>query len=135
MKYTKKTMHLGAPPSTFRNAEFLRKNPTKAEEILWQKLRKNQMEGVRFRRQHPFVRYIPDFYAHAIKLVIEVDGEIHETEPVKFTDADRELNLKSHDLHILRYKNADIIDYEEDVVEDIRWNVQELLKAKKNKNG
>ena len=42
MKYFKKTMHNGARPSTFKNAEFLRNHPTKAEEMLWEKLRKNQ---------------------------------------------------------------------------------------------
>ena len=46
-------MHLGAKPSLFMNADTLRRNLTEAEEILWNHLRNRQMEGVRFRRQHP----------------------------------------------------------------------------------
>jgi len=126
-------MHLGAKPSTFRNAAHLRSNPTRAEEMLWKRLRNNQIEGVHFRRQHPFLRYVPDFYAHVVKLVIELDGNIHEEKSVKFTDADRELNLKLHALNILRYSNEEVYNFEDDVVEDIRLTVIELKKMKKQK--
>ena len=59
-------MHLGAKSSLFRNAALLRKNPTEAEELLWEYLRDRQMEGVKFRRQHPLKRHVPDFYAHEL---------------------------------------------------------------------
>jgi len=126
-------MHLGAKPSTFRNAAHLRINLTKAEEILWKRLRNNQIEGIHFRRQHPFDRYVPDFYAHAVRLVIELDGNIHEEKSVMFTDADRELNLKLHGLIILRYSNEEVYKFEDDVVEDIRQAVIELKKIKNKK--
>ncbi len=126
-------MHQGAKPSTFRNAAYLRTHPTKAEEILWIRLRNNQIEGVHFRRQHPFNKYVPDFYAHSVKLVIELDGNIHEEKSVKFTDADRELNIKLHGLFILRYSNDEVYKCEDDVVEDIRQAVMELKKMKKQK--
>lgn len=126
MKYVKKTMHMGAKASTFRNAAFLRKNPTKAEEILWERLRNNQIEGVHFRRQHPFHKYVPDFYANAIKLVIELDGDIHEEKSVKFTDEEREFNLRLYGLFIRRYSNDEVYKYEDDVVEDIRQAVIDL---------
>src|SRR5690242_9949071 len=119
-------MHMGAKPSTFRNASFLRNHPTQAEENLWQRLRKNQIEGLHFRRQHPFSNYVPDFYANSVKLVIEVDGSIHEVKSVKFSDEDRELNLRLYGLHILRYSNEDVINFEDLVVEDIRQKVIEL---------
>ena len=133
MKYFKKTMHQGARPSTFRNADYLRRNPTKAEEILWNRLRNNQIEKTHFRRQHPFDRYVPDFYANSVKLVIELDGSIHEEKSVKFTDADRELNLKLHGLFILRYANEEVYNHEDDVIEEIRQAVIELKKLKKKK--
>ena len=132
MKYFKKTMHLGAQPSTFRNAAFLRNNPTPAEEKLWERLSNNQVEGVHFRRQHPFSNYVPDFYAHELKLVIELDVNIHEENSVKFSDEDREYNLKRHKLFILRYKNEDVYQFEDDVVEDIRQIVLEF-RARKEK--
>jgi len=127
-------MHLGAKPSTFRNAEHLRRNPTSAEEILWKRLRNNQIDETHFRRQHPFDRYVPDFYAHSVKLVIELDGSIHEEKSVKFTDADREQNIKLHGLFILRYTNEEVYKYEDDVVEDVRQVVIELKKMKKTKS-
>jgi len=126
-------MHMGARPSTFRNAAFLRNNPTSAEEILWERLRNNQIEGVHFRRQHPFDRYAPDFYANSIKLVIELDGNIHKEKSVKFTDEERELNLRLHSLYILRYTNEDVYNFEDAVVEDIRMTVKELKKIKNEK--
>ena len=133
MKYVKKTMHLGAKPSTFRNAAYLRRHLTRAEEILWKRLRNNQIEGVHFRRQHPFSAYVPDFYAHAVKLVIEVDGSIHEEKSVKFSDADREEILQLFGLFILRYTNEEVYNSLDDVVEDIRLTVIELKKMKKDK--
>ena len=127
----KKNMHLGARPSTFQNAAYLRKHPTKAEELLWEKLRNNQIEGIRFRRQHPFIRYIADFYAHQLKLVIELDGSIHDEPSVRFTDADRELNIKVHGLLIARYTNDEIYKSIDDVVEDIKMIVREILAFKR----
>ena len=124
-------MHQGALPSTFRNAAHLRRNPTKAEEILWQRLRNNQIEGIHFRRQHPFHKYVPDFYANTVKLVIELDGSIHEEKSVKFTDEEREFNLKLYSLNLIRYSNEEVYNYEDDVVENIRETVIELLKIKK----
>jgi very-short-patch-repair endonuclease len=132
MKYFKKTMHHGARPSTFRNAAHLRDHPTKAEEILWKKLRNNQIEGVHFRRQHPFDVYVPDFYANSVKLVIELDGSIHEEKSVKFTDEDREKNLKLYGLFILRYTNEEVYSFEKEVVEDIRQIVIDLMRLKKH---
>ncbi len=126
-------MHHGAQASTFRNAAYLRKHPTKAEEILWERLRNNQIEGVRFRRQHPFDRYVPDFYANSVKLVIELDGSIHDEKSVKLTDEEREAILISYSLNILRFSNDEICNSEDEVVQKIRLAVLELkeMKAKK----
>ena len=126
-------MHHGAQPSTFRNAAYLRKHPTKAEQILWERLRNNQIEGVRFRRQHPFDRYVPDFYANSVKLVIELDGNIHEEKSVILTDTEREAILISYSLNILRFSNDEVYNAEDEVVQEIRLAVVELkeMKAKK----
>ena len=130
MKYFKKTMHQGAQPSVFRNAKHLRNHPTRAEEILWERLKNNQIEGVHFRRQHPFSNYVPDFYAHSLKLVIELDGSIHEDKSVQYTDEERELSLRLRALHILRYTNEYIYNFEDEVVADIRQTVIDLKKKK-----
>jgi very-short-patch-repair endonuclease len=60
-----------------KRARELRSNMTKAEIILWSRLRSKKVEGYKFRRQEPIFDYIVDFYCHELKLIIEVDGEIH----------------------------------------------------------
>jgi Protein of unknown function (DUF559) len=58
-------------------AQLLRKRATDAERILWRDLRNRNFAGYKFRRQHPFDRYILDFYCPAAKLAIELDGGGH----------------------------------------------------------
>ena len=70
-------MFFGAKRKIFQNAYDLRHKMTKSEMLLWNRLNKNQL-GVRFKAQHPIDIFIADFYCHKFKLVIEVDGEIHE---------------------------------------------------------
>lgn len=69
-------MFFGASPVIHKQAKELRKRETKAEKILWSFLSNHQLI-VKFRRQHPVNQFIVDFYSHELKLVIEVDGEIH----------------------------------------------------------
>src|SRR5271166_2909062 len=59
-------------------ARVLRQQPTRAEEILWAQLRGSRFHGAKFRRQFPFDRYVVDFYCHAAKLAVELDGKQHE---------------------------------------------------------
>ncbi|OYX79721.1 MAG: hypothetical protein B7Y83_19215, partial [Flavobacteriales bacterium 32-34-25] len=67
-------MWKGASPKIFSNAKKLRENQTEAEEKFWLAVKDNQVEGYKFRRQHPLSIYVVDFYCHALKLVIEIDG-------------------------------------------------------------
>ena len=82
-------MYYGATPDIFKKAKELRRYETEAEKILWSKLCRNQMLGLQFRRQHPINRFIVDFYCVKIKLVIEVDGNIHEIPENKVYDIGR----------------------------------------------
>jgi very-short-patch-repair endonuclease len=75
-------MHSPDSPSLFsvtQLARELRKRATRSEVLLWQQLRERKL-GVRFRRQHPFGRYVVDFYAACAKLVVEVDGGVHDAQ-------------------------------------------------------
>ncbi|WP_369769573.1 endonuclease domain-containing protein [Flavobacterium sp. WC2416] len=54
----------------FSNAKKLREKPTLAEELMWLSLRNNQLQGCKFRRQHPLLNYVVDFYCHQLKLVV-----------------------------------------------------------------
>ena len=130
MNFTRRTMHLYAKPSTFRNAFVLRNKPTAAERILWEHLRKRQLDGVRFRRQHPVQNYVVDFYAHEFKLVIELDGGYHNEEIQEFSDKDREENLMLDHLTILRFANEDVINSLDEVLAAIKAEIS-FLKALK----
>ena len=70
-------MYFGAKPDLFRIALSMRNNPTEAEKVLWKHLKKFRSEEFIFSRQHPIDIFIADFYCHKLKLIIEVDGEIH----------------------------------------------------------
>ncbi len=82
MKGQANDMHYGASHLLFKRADELRENATWEEEIIWGYLSGNKL-GVKFRRQHPLLFYIADFYCHQLKLVIEIDGSIHKKEDVK----------------------------------------------------
>jgi very-short-patch-repair endonuclease len=129
----RRNMHLGAKPSLFRNAYELRKNPTEAEEILWSYLRDRQLEGVKFRRQHPLKKYAPDFYAHELKLAIELDGGYHNDKVQKLYDKDREEIITSYQIVVLRFINEEVIYNIESVLSMIRDMIKVIRTIKKKK--
>jgi very-short-patch-repair endonuclease len=98
--------NLGASSSIKTKARELRKNPTYYEEILWNRLRRRQQNGIYFRRQHPYGIYILDFYSFEAKLAVEVDGMIHLGH--KEYDNERTRFLESTGLRVIRFKNEDI---------------------------
>ena len=95
-----KNMFDGAGNFLFAMASELRKRQTFAEELLWEYLKTKPL-GFKFRRQHVYGIYILDFYCHALKLVIEVDGSIHNEEAVKQNDQVRQKHLESDNLFVL----------------------------------
>jgi cyclase len=114
-----KKLFLGAGAHIFKNAEALRYNMTQAELILWGHLKGNQL-GVKFRRQHPLGIYIADFYCHQYKLIIELDGSIHQISEVAANDIIRQQNLELDGFRILRFKNQDIYNQLEQVLTTIK---------------
>jgi len=112
-------MYYGSNSFTFQKAEELRKHMTKAELILWEELRNKKLLGLKFRRQHPISRFIADFYRHKHKLVIELDGEIHLKNYVAINDKKREDEIKSLGITVLRFKNNEIINHLESVLQQI----------------
>jgi very-short-patch-repair endonuclease len=98
---------------------LLRKNPTKAEEFLWERVKNNSL-GVKFSRQVGIGRFIVDLCCRSRKLIIEVDGEIHENKEAVGYDEAREEILKSVGYKILRFKNAEVFEETEKVLEKIK---------------
>jgi len=122
------SMFYGANSITHERARSLRSNPTPAEEKLWSVLRNNQIQGLRFKRQHPISFFIADFYCHPIKLVIEVDGGIHENINAKEYDENRAAEMKRLEITTIRFPN-DMIIYElEKVEEEIVEHCRRLVK-------
>ena len=96
-------------------ARDLRKNPTDSEKILWQVLQKRRLDGYRFVRQKPFIYgqynqqrffFIADFYCAEKKLVIELDGKIHEHQ--KFYDYQKDMVLQKLGLKTVRISNNEL---------------------------
>jgi len=114
------SMFKGASPGIFLNARKLRENMTKAELILWEKLRDNRFHGLKFRRQHPILKYIADFYCHKLKLIIEIDGEYHEDQAQKEYDNERDGILEFNDLNVLRFANEDVENNVEGVLSKLK---------------
>ena len=91
-----------------KNARKLRSNMTKAEIILWSRLRSKKIDGYKFRRQQPIFDYVVDFYCNELKLIIEVDGEIHSFPEKIESDKKRERLLTINGYHVLRLTNIDV---------------------------
>lgn len=85
----------------------LRKNPTPQEEKLWWYLRDERL-GVKFRRQHSVSGYILDFFCKEKRLVIELDGEVHESKEAREYDEVRNKFLESLDYKVVRFWNSEI---------------------------
>lgn len=112
-------MFYGAPPHIFEKARELRKRMTPAEQKLWERLKKKQINGNRFRRQHPISNFIADFYCHSAKLIIEVDGGIHSIEEQKEYDVQRSEKLNRLGVAVIRFTNKEIEEQLETVIADI----------------
>jgi very-short-patch-repair endonuclease len=98
-------------------AKQLRKTLTPAEQQLWQALRGGKLAGLKFRRQHPVGNFILDFYCAAHKLVVEVDGGIHETQ-IEYHAA-RTNELESYGYTIVRFTNEIVLQQLETVLAEI----------------
>jgi very-short-patch-repair endonuclease len=93
----------------------LRKRQTSAEQVFWEKVKNKQFLGYKFLRQHPiFYEYydkekffIADFYCRDLKLVVEIDGGVHE-EQKDYDKIRTEILEAQHDLNVIRYENEEV---------------------------
>jgi len=88
--------------------QMMRLRPTRAEDILWRFIKGKQLGGYKFRRQHGIGRYIADFYCSQVKLVVEVDGEIHSSLEVKQKDQIRAEYFLELGYSIIRFTNDQV---------------------------
>ncbi len=97
----------------------LRRKSTVTENLLWQKLRNNQL-GQKFKRQYSIVHYVVDFYCTKAKLAIEVDGEIHKSIASKKYDEYRTQYINSLGIKEIRFYNSQIINNIDTVISKIK---------------
>jgi len=114
----KTNMFYGAGHLIFEKAKQLRNNVTPTEMILWGRL-KESFPDLKFRRQHPISFYITDFYCHTKKLVIEIDGSIHNLEEIKINDELRQKELEALGLTVIRFTTKEISHELESVLQRI----------------
>src|SRR5690606_1871782 len=96
-------------PNLKELARQLRNNSTKAEIILWQKLKRKQMYGYDFHRQKPLDNYIVDFFCHELMLAIEVDGYSHQFEEVYDKDVKKTQRLNELGVTVLRFTDNEVL--------------------------
>ncbi|PSB20357.1 endonuclease domain-containing protein [Phormidesmis priestleyi ULC007] len=110
----------GTTPNIISAARQLRQNLTPAEERLWQALKNRQLNGWKFRVQHPIESFIVDFYCPQHRLVIELDGTIHDQQ-VEY-DAARTEKLNHLGYRVIRFRNREVIS-------DLRRVLQQITNA------
>lgn len=125
--YYNSGMWKGAPIGNFLKAKMLRINQTPAELIVWDKLKNNQIKGLKFRRQHPINVFIADFYCHKCKLVIEIDGKYHDFTEQKNKDDNRTKELNALGLTVIRFTNTQVENEINDVIQTIKDKIDEIM--------
>ena len=109
-------------------AKANKKNPTPAEEALWNEVRNKNIDGYKFRRQHPISGFIPDFVCLDAKLIVEVDGDYHNHEQQQQYDSARTAWLDEHDYKMLRFSNEEVMTDVNIVVQKIKATLSEKIK-------
>jgi len=107
------------------HARELRKKQTDSESTMWSHLRRKQIEGVPFYRQKPIGKYIVDFFAPSVKLVIEVDGSQHIEDHHFQKDRNRDEYLAGLGLKVLRFNSRVVLTETEAVLEVICRTITE----------
>ena len=97
----------------------LRKNLTSAEVALWKSLKRKQLKGRKFRRQHSIQNFIVDFYYASEGLIIELDGAVHLNFAQQNYDFERTEILENLGLKVIRFENRLVFEDLSEVLEEI----------------
>jgi very-short-patch-repair endonuclease len=108
----------GTTPEIEAAARNMRRNMTPAEQVLWEALKGRQVAGLKFRCQHPVGPFILDFYCPARKLVVEVDGGVHDGQ-AEYDEA-RTQQLNDYGYQVLRFRNDEVLNNLDSVLVRVR---------------
>jgi very-short-patch-repair endonuclease len=112
---------------TVKRAKTLRREMTEAEKLLWSKIRRDQIDGLPFRKQVPIGPYVADFGCLPIRLVIEVDGGQHDER--KAQDDARTAWLERQGYRVLRFWNNDVLGNTDGVLQVILATCRALMRS------
>jgi very-short-patch-repair endonuclease len=127
MKEEKKyndNLHKGAIGKLYQYGRELLQSSTKVEKILWEYLRNRNLDGLKFRRQHPIDKFIADFYCHEKKLVVELDGAVHDDKMNAQYDEARTYELKGSGITVIRFRNSKVENNISFVLDEIRKAIE-----------
>ncbi|PDT14919.1 hypothetical protein CO670_20495 [Rhizobium sp. J15] len=122
--------HSNITPKTRQRAKRLRRELTKAEAAMWNMLRDLRPHGARFRRETPIGPYIADFAWLSARLIVEVDGDSHETTAGRRHDLARDAFLRNQGFDVLRFDNAQVLDGPDYVFITIEKHAAPFLKER-----
>ncbi|MBN3950917.1 MAG: DUF559 domain-containing protein [Nostoc sp. NMS7] len=112
--------------SEIEKRRILRQNITKAEKLIWDKIRDRQLENCKFRRQYSVDKFVIYFYSSEFKLAIEIDGESHFQEGAAEYDKARQEFIQSAGIKFIRFSNNDVYANLSGVLESIAQNIRNL---------
>lgn len=105
-------------------ARALRQRETRAEAVLWDKLRGRRLDGLKFRRQQPVGRYFVDFACESLRLAVELDGGVHDDDQQVTYDYHRQAEIESLGWSVIRFRNDEVTASLSRVMEAIRAQAQ-----------
>ena len=117
----------GITPDLRESARALRRHATPAERVLWDRLRRRQLEGLKFRRQHAVGSYIIDFFCPEARLGIELDGNHHYEREQHAYDRRRTDHLEAFGYRMLRFSNEEVLNETETVLTRIKEAVWDSI--------
>lgn len=124
---------VGGGKMNIHNKEYLKKyrrdlrnNLTPAEVTLWKALQNSNLEGRKFRRQHSIGNYIVDFYCPSEKIIIELDGSVHDDYSAQMHDLERTAFLNELNMKVIRFENDEVFSNLVNVLEEIKRNFGHL---------
>jgi len=104
----------------------LRQDITKAEKIIWAKIKNRQIENCKFRRQYSVDKFVIDFYSPILKLAIEIDGDSHFEDDAVEYDIERQVFIESAGIKFIRFTNEDVYGNLSGVLESIAQTIRDL---------
>jgi len=96
---------------------------------------KKGISGYKFRRQHPIATYIADFFCYQLKLMVEVDGSVHNISEIISNDITRQTDLEKLGSTVIRFTNVEIFEQVDVVLNKISESVNNIIKNKTPNSG